>query len=59
MHPMSLVPKQATEKVTANRRMLAVEISAHLKYHLNKGTVIEATAALETLGVLKNQVQYP
>lgn len=49
MHPMSLVPKQATEKVTANRRMLAVEISANLKYHLNKGTVIEATAALETL----------
>jgi len=59
MHPMSLVPKQATEKVTANRRMLAVEISANLKYHLNKGTVIEATAALETLGVLKSQVQHP
>jgi hypothetical protein len=49
MHPMSLVPKQETEKVIANRRMLAVEISVNLKYHLNKGTVIEATSALETL----------
>jgi hypothetical protein len=49
MHPMSLVPKEEIEKVTANRRMLAVEISTNLKYHLNKGTVIEATAALETL----------
>jgi hypothetical protein len=49
MHPMSLVPKEEVEKVTANRRMLAVEVSANLKYHLNKGAVIEATPALETL----------
>ncbi|MFC5513300.1 hypothetical protein ACFPOU_19570 [Massilia jejuensis] len=49
MHPMSLVPKEETEKVEANRRMLAVEVSTNLKYHLNKGTVIEATPALETL----------
>jgi hypothetical protein len=49
MHPMSLVPRQKTEKVAANRRMLTVEISTNLKYYLNKGTVIEATAALETL----------
>lgn len=49
MHPMSLVPKEEIEKVTANRRILPVEISTNLKYHLNKGTVIEATPALETL----------
>ena len=49
MHPMSLVPKEEIEKVEANRRMLAVEVSTNLKYHLNKGTVIEATPALETL----------
>jgi hypothetical protein len=49
MHPMYLVPNEETEKVTANRRMLAVEVSTNLKYHLNKGTVIEATPPLETL----------
>lgn len=49
MHPMGLVPAGLVEKVAANRRMLMVEISANLKYHLNKGTVIEATRALETL----------
>lgn len=49
MHPMELVPAVQVEKVAASRRMLMVEISANLKYHLNKGTVIEATPALETL----------
>lgn len=49
MHPMDLVPACQVEKVAASRRMLMVEISANLKYHLNKGTVIEATSALETL----------
>ena len=49
MHPMALVPAAQVDTVVTNRRMLMVEISANLKYHLNKGTVIEATAALETL----------
>jgi hypothetical protein len=43
------VPAAQVDKVVVNRRMLMVEISANLKYHLNKGTVIEATPALETL----------
>lgn len=45
MDPVSLAPKEEAEKVTTNRRMLAVEISANLKFHLNKGAVIEATDA--------------
>ena len=49
MFPMSLVHDADIQRVTANRRILAVDISANLKYHLNKGTVIETTPALETL----------
>lgn len=49
IYPLSLVPAAVLPNVKANRRMLAVEVSANLKYHLNKGTVIEATPALETL----------
>ena len=32
-----------------DRQRLAFEVSTNLKYHLSEGTVIEATAALETL----------
>jgi hypothetical protein len=32
-----------------DRQRLAFEVSTNLKYHLSKGTVIEATTALETL----------
>jgi hypothetical protein len=49
MHPLAFVPKNALEQVKANRRMLAVNVSANLRYHLCKGTVIDATPALETL----------
>jgi hypothetical protein len=35
--------------VADDQRRLAVEISTNLKYHLNKGMVIETTAALEAL----------
>lgn len=38
-----------SRKVADDRQRLAVEISTNLKYHLSKGTVIEATPALETL----------
>lgn len=37
-------------KISAeNRQRLAFQVSTNLKYHLSEGTVIEATAALETL----------
>lgn len=37
------------EMVAEDLQRLAVEISVNLKYHFQKGTVIEATPALETL----------
>ncbi|MGF6275977.1 hypothetical protein ABIB38_004383, partial [Massilia sp. UYP11] len=37
------------EMLAEDMQRLAVEISVNLKYHLQKGTVIEATPALETL----------
>jgi hypothetical protein len=37
------------EMLAEDLQRLAVEISVNLKYHLQKGTVIEATPALETL----------
>jgi hypothetical protein len=49
MHPLSQVPEDEIEAVTAHRQLLAIEVSSNLKYHLAKGTVIEATPALETL----------
>lgn len=45
-HPLSPV---AGQLISEDCQRLAVEISTNLKYHLNKGTVIEATPALETL----------
>jgi hypothetical protein len=47
--PMPPVSGDMSRKVADDRQRLAVEISTNLKYHLNKGTVIEATPALETL----------
>jgi hypothetical protein len=49
MHPLEFVQEELLPQVKANRRMLAVEVSANLRYHLCQGTVIEATPALETL----------
>lgn len=49
MHPLSREPENEIAAVTAYRHLLAIEISSNLKYHLGKGTVIEATPALETL----------
>jgi hypothetical protein len=37
MHPLSCVPEEMHAQVKANRRMLAVEVSANLKYHMCKG----------------------
>jgi hypothetical protein len=49
MHPSSRLTDQASASLAKHRHLHAVEISANLKYHLSKGTVIEATPALETL----------
>lgn len=49
IYPLSLVPEAMHAQAKVNRRMLAVDVSANLRYHLCKGTIIEATAALETL----------
>jgi hypothetical protein len=43
------VSEEVAQVVADDQRRLAVEISTNLKYHLNQGTVIETTAALETL----------
>jgi hypothetical protein len=43
------VSDEMAKAVADDQRRLAVEISTNLKYHLNQGTVIETTAALETL----------
>ena|GEM_PF-1502312 len=43
------VAGEMAQVVADDQRRLAVEISTNLKYHLNRGMVIEATAALETL----------
>jgi hypothetical protein len=45
-HPRSSVAGQITAE---DRQRLAFQVSTNLKYHLSEGTVIEATAALETL----------
>ncbi|WP_332879471.1 hypothetical protein [Massilia sp. S19_KUP03_FR1] len=47
--PLAGWPTSVTAPVTANRNILAAAVSANLKYHLNKGVVIDATPALETL----------
>jgi len=47
--PQPLVVGDISRKIADDRHKLAVEISTNLKYHLNKGTVIETTPALETL----------
>lgn len=49
MYPLAGLPAATAEPVQANRENLAVEISVNLKYQLSKGTIIEATPALETL----------
>lgn len=49
MQPLARLPAQEVAELALERQTLAVEISANLKYHLNHGTVIEATPALETL----------
>jgi hypothetical protein len=46
MHPRSSVAGQISAE---DRQRLAFQVSTNLKYHLSEGTVIEATAALETL----------
>jgi len=46
MHPSSSVAGQISPE---DRQRLAFQVSTNLKYHLSAGTVIEATAALETL----------
>jgi hypothetical protein len=46
MHPQSSIAGQIS---TENRQRLAFQVSTNLKYHQSEGTVIEATAALETL----------
>jgi hypothetical protein len=45
-HPLSPVVGQTTAE---DRQRFAFQVSTNLKYHLSEGTVIEATAALETL----------
>jgi hypothetical protein len=45
-HPRSSVAGQISAE---DRQRLAFQVSTNLKYHLSEGTVIEATAALETL----------
>jgi hypothetical protein len=46
MHPRSSIAGQISAE---DRQRLAFQVSSNLKYHLSEGTVIEATAALETL----------
>jgi hypothetical protein len=46
MHPLSSVAGQMSAE---DRQRLAFQVSTNLKYHLSGGTVIEATASLETL----------
>ena len=49
LHPSTQLTDKAFASLARDRHLLAVEISANLKYHLSKGTIIEATPALETL----------
>ena len=49
IYPTFMVLRGETERAAQARRLLEVAIGTNLKYHLNKGTVIEATPALETL----------
>jgi hypothetical protein len=49
MDPSSELTEKAFASLARHRELHAVEISINLKYHLSKGTVIEATPALETL----------
>ncbi|MCS0592636.1 hypothetical protein ACFQ09_08230 [Massilia norwichensis] len=46
MHPRSSIAGQISAE---DCQRLAFQVSTNLKYHLSEGTVIEATAALETL----------
>lgn len=47
--PLADCSASTAAPVQANRENLAVEISVNLKYQLSKGTIIDATPALETL----------
>lgn len=49
MYPTFLVSMGRAEQMAATRRLLEIDIGTNLKYHLHKGTVIEATPTLETL----------
>lgn len=49
MDPLSLIAHEERERAMQSHQSMAVQISANMKYHVNKGTVIEATPALETL----------
>lgn len=49
LEAMSSSPTVFGEMNAGDRQRLAFEVSMNLKYHLSQGTVIEATAALETL----------
>lgn len=49
MQPLARLPAQDADEAELQRQMLAAEIGANLKYHLNHGTIIEATPGLETL----------
>jgi hypothetical protein len=49
IYPSFMVREEETQRAAKTRRVLEAVISTNLKYHLNKGTVIEATPALEAL----------
>lgn len=49
MYPTFLVSMERAEDMAATRRLLEIDIGTNLKYHLQKGRVIEATPTLETL----------
>ncbi|MFC5548433.1 hypothetical protein [Massilia aerilata] len=49
IYPSFMVRQEESQRAAQTRRILEAVVSTNLKYHLNKGTVIEATPALETL----------
>lgn len=49
IYPSFMIGAEDAQRAAQTRRILEVEISTNLKYHLSKGAVIEATPALETL----------
>jgi len=49
IYPSFMVRGNETQRAAKTKQVLEATISTNLKYHLNKGMVIEATPALETL----------